>query len=148
MTENKRRHERYDSLNLISYVCLDSDGKEWMQGMGRTLNISETGLQLETHEPIESKYVVLLSIGMEDDLVDIRGKVVYCNRGKENKFESGIEFLEVPPEAYTILKRYINEFHKQYTTEPAFKCLKIYNRGKNTFLWDRRYFRRIFRILS
>lgn len=116
MTENKRRHERYDSLNLISYVCLDSDGKEWTQGMGRTLNISETGLQLETHEPIESKYVVLLSIGIEDDLVDIRGKVVYCNRGMENKFESGIEFLEVPPEAYTILKRYINEFHKQYTT--------------------------------
>lgn len=114
MTENKRRHERYDSLNLLSYVCLDSDGKEWMQGIGRTLNISETGLQLETHEPIETKYVVLLSVGIEDDLVDIRGKVVYCNRGGEKKFECGIEFIEVPPKAYTVLKRYISEFHKQY----------------------------------
>ncbi|MBS3758603.1 MAG: PilZ domain-containing protein [Desulfobacterales bacterium] len=114
MTENKRRHERYDSLNLLSYVCFDSDGKEWMQGIGRTLNISETGLQLETHEPIETKYVVLLSVGIEDDLVDIRGKVVYCNRGEDNKFECGIEFREVSQEAYTVLKRYISEFHKQY----------------------------------
>src|SRR6056297_1090819 len=114
MTENKRRHERYDSLNLLSYVCFDSDGKEWMQGIGRTLNISETGLQLETHEPIETRYVVILSVGIEDDLVDIRGKVKYCNRGRENRFESGIEFLEVPPEAYKNLKNYITEFNRTY----------------------------------
>jgi len=116
MIENKRRHERYDSLNLLSYVCLDDEGKEWMQGMGRTLNISETGLQLETHEPIETRYVVLLSLGIEDDLVDIRGKVKYCNRNEEKKFESGIEFLEVPPHAYAQLKRYINEFNQVYGT--------------------------------
>ncbi len=114
MTENKRRHERYDSLNLLSYVCIDSDGKEWTQGMGRTLDISETGLRLETHEPIDTKYVLLLSVGIENDLVDIRGKVVYCNRGDEKKFECGIEFLEVPPDAYAVLKRYISEFNKQY----------------------------------
>ena len=114
MGDNKRRHERYDSLNLLSYVCIDSDGKEWTQGMGRTLDISETGLKLETHEPIDTKYVVLLAVGFEDDLVDIRGKIVYCNRGEQNKFEAGIEFLEVPPEAFTVLKRYISEFQKQY----------------------------------
>ena len=39
---NKRRQERYDSLNLLSYVCIDSDGKEWKQGMGRTLNVTRT----------------------------------------------------------------------------------------------------------
>jgi len=116
MTENKRRYERYDSLNLLSYVCLDEEGKEWMQGMGRTLNISEIGLQLETHEPIETRYVVLLSLGIEDDLVDIRGKVKYCNRGEDNKFEAGIEFLEVPPQAYNQLKQYINEFNRTYGT--------------------------------
>lgn len=114
MGENKRRHERYDALNLLSYVCIDSDGKEWTQGMGRTLDISETGLRLETHEPIDTKYVVLLSIGIEDDLVDIRGKVVYCNRGDQSKFEAGIEFQEVPPDAYAVLQRYISEFNKQY----------------------------------
>jgi hypothetical protein len=114
MTDDKRKHERYDSLNLLSYVCLDSDGKEWTQGMGRTLNISETGLQLETHEPIDIKYIVSLAIGIEDDVVDIKGKVVYCNRGEEDMFESGIEFMEVGRAALAVLKKYISAFNEQY----------------------------------
>ncbi|MGM0451659.1 MAG: PilZ domain-containing protein [Thermodesulfobacteriota bacterium] len=111
---NQRRQERYDSLNLLSYVCLDSDGKEWKQGMGRTLNISETGLKLETHEPIETQYVVLLSIGFEDDVIDIKGQVVYCNRGETNgRFESGIQFEEMDPESMTKLRRFIHAFENQ-----------------------------------
>ena len=78
---NKRKHERFDALNLLSYVSIDSDGKEWDQGMGRTLNISESGLQLETHEPVDTKNTLLISIGIEDDLVEIKGKAVYTNRG-------------------------------------------------------------------
>jgi hypothetical protein len=114
MTENKRKHARYASLNLLSYVCLDAEGKEWTQGMGRTLNISETGLQLETHEPIETRYIISLVVGIEDDVVDIKGKVVYCNRGADGMFESGIEFMEVGPPAMKVLKRYISVFNKQY----------------------------------
>jgi hypothetical protein len=114
MKEYKRKHERYDSLNLLSYVCVDSDGKEWSQGMGRTLNISASGMKLETHEPVDTRYMLLLSIGIEDDLVDIRGKVVYCNRGAEGKFESGIEFKQVKPDALSVLNKYIEEFHKQF----------------------------------
>ena len=112
--EDKRRQERYDTLNLLSYVCLDSDGKEWQQGMGRTLNVSERGIKLETHEPIETKYIVLLSIGLEDDVVDIRCKVIYCNRGESGRFESGIEFYEVGPHSMKVLKQFIKEFEKQF----------------------------------
>jgi len=114
MGTNKRKHERVDALNLLSYVTIDSDGKEWNQGMGRTLNISESGLQLETNEPIQTQYVLLISIGIEDQLVDIKGKVVYTNRGDAGMFETGIEFIEVKPDAMTVLKRYINEFNKLF----------------------------------
>ncbi len=111
---NKRKHERVDALNLLSYVTIDSDGKEWNQGMGRTLNISESGLQLETNEPIQTKYVLLISIGIEDQLVDIKGKVVYTNRGDAGMFETGIEFIEVKPDAMAVLKKYISEFNKLF----------------------------------
>ncbi len=114
MTSDKRKHERYALLNLLSYVCLDAEGKEWTQGMGRTLNISETGLQLETHEPVDPRYIISLAIGIEDDVVDIKGKVVYCNRGENGMFESGIEFVEVGREGMKSLKRYISVFNKQY----------------------------------
>jgi len=111
---NKRSSERFDSLNLLSYECLDAQGKGWKQGMGRTLNVSESGLKLETHEPIETKYAVMLSMGLEDDLVDIKANVVYCNRGSEGMFEAGIEFAEVKQDALVVLKKYISEFKKQY----------------------------------
>jgi hypothetical protein len=50
-SENKRKHERIQSLNL-SYICLDEDANIIKQGMGRTLNISESGILLETHFPM------------------------------------------------------------------------------------------------
>ena len=111
---NKRKHERVDALNLLSYVSLDSDGKEWNQGMGRTLNISETGLQLETHEPIQTQYILQISIGIEDELVEIKGKVLYTNRGDSNMFETGIEFIQVKQDALSVLNKYINEFNNQF----------------------------------
>lgn len=114
MGNYKRKHERFEALNLLSYITLDQDGKEWNQGMGRTLNISESGLQLETHEPINPKYILLISIGIEDDLIEIKGKVVYTNRGEGKMFEAGIEFIQVPSDAMGILKKYISEFNKQY----------------------------------
>ena len=111
---NKRKNERVDALNLLSYVILDSDGKEWDQGMGRTLNISKSGLQLETHEPIQTKNILKISIGIEDDLVEIEGKVVYTNRGESGMFETGIEFIQVKQDALVALNKYINEFNKQF----------------------------------
>jgi len=114
MGSNKRKHERVDSLNLLSYVSLDAEGKEWNQGMGRTLNISASGLQLETHEPLDTKNILMISIGIEDDLVEIKGKVVYTNRGNDDMFEAGIEFIQVKRDALVILKKYVSEFNKQF----------------------------------
>ncbi|MFP4451745.1 MAG: PilZ domain-containing protein [Desulfobacterales bacterium] len=111
--QDKRRHQRYESINLLSYVCIDDEGKEWKQGMGRTLNINEIGTKLETHEPIETRYVVLLAIGIGDEVVDIKGSVVYCIRGESGKFESGIEFCEMDQDAFVVLKKYIKEYNNQ-----------------------------------
>lgn len=110
----KRRQQRYESVNLLSYVCLDSEGKEWNQGMGRTLNINETGAKLETHEPIETQYIVLLAMGIEDEVVDIKGRVVYCNRGESGRFEAGIEFCEMDRDSLAVLREFIREFNRQY----------------------------------
>ena len=97
MTINERRHHpRISALNLISYNCIDETEQIVAQGMGRTLNVSEGGILLETHTPIDPKNTIALAIGLEDDLIDIKGKVVFSISGKDEKFEAGIEFLEMP----------------------------------------------------
>jgi len=114
MTTNERRHHpRISALNLISYNCIDETEQIVAQGMGRTLNVSEGGILLETHTPIDPKNTIALAIGLEDDLIDIKGKVVFSISGKDEKFEAGIEFLEMPESTFDILKKFIKAFSEQ-----------------------------------
>jgi hypothetical protein len=113
-TTNRRKHPRIKSLNLLSYVCVDENKNIVKQGMGRTLDISEGGIMLETHAPIDSQYTVSLTIGLEDDLVtEIDGKVVYSKTGEAGRFESGIEFKKGSEATLQILRKYIKAFEEQ-----------------------------------
>jgi hypothetical protein len=91
--DEKRKHQRFSSLNL-SYVCLDEDQKTVKQGMGRTLNLSESGILLETHFPISEEHHVILSIGLGEDLVDLRGRPVHVRATGQGIYEIGIEFVD------------------------------------------------------
>jgi hypothetical protein len=107
-SENKRKHDRIQSLNL-SYICLDEDENIVKQGMGRTLNISESGILLETHFPIEPKHVVQLTISLEEDLLDIKGKPVHVRSSGQWKYEIGIQFVELDQGASRIIKEFVSE---------------------------------------
>lgn len=109
----KRKHPRFDSLNL-SYVCVDEKGEIIYEGMGRTLNVSESGILLETvFEGMNTENLVELTVALEDELVDIKGTVVRCKAGEGEISEAGIEFLEMDLDALKILKKFIALFEKQ-----------------------------------
>ena len=111
--KNRRQHPRIEALNLISYNCIDETNQTVTQGMGRTLNVSEGGILLETHVPIDPKYTVELAIGLEDDLINIKGKIVFSIAGEEERFEAGIEFIETDGTELEVLKKYIKAFREQ-----------------------------------
>jgi hypothetical protein len=106
-SENKRKHVRIQSLNL-SYICLDENANIIKQGMGRTLNISESGILLETHFPIEPEHVVQLTVSLEEDLLDLKGKPVHVRSCDEGKFEVGIQFVDLDQKATDLLKKFIS----------------------------------------
>lgn len=109
--EEKRKHSRIDSLNLLSYLYFDENEEDANQGMGRTLNISESGILLETHSPIDTARLVSLTIGFQEDVVDIKGRVVYKKQNEKGLYESGIEFYDMDETARSVLRRYITAFH-------------------------------------
>ena len=109
-TDEKRKSQRIGSHNLISYVCLDENDEPAGQGMGRTLNVSEGGILLETYAPIDPQYIVSLTISLEDDLMDIRGKVVFNKERDDGKFESGIQFLAADEAKVRILRQFAEIF--------------------------------------
>ena len=107
-TENKRKHQRIQSLNL-SYICLDENNNIIKQGMGRTLNLSESGILLETHFPIEPKYLVLLTIALENDLLEMKGKPIHSQSIGTDKFEVGIEFLDPDQDSIRLLENFVKK---------------------------------------
>ena len=107
--EEKRKHARIDSLNL-SYFCLDENNQVIKQGMGRTLNVSESGILLETHFPIDEKHTITLTLGLEEDLVEISGRPVHSRTNPDGKHQVGIEFLETNKKARNVLKQFIDAF--------------------------------------
>lgn len=109
--EEKRKHSRIDSLHLLNYIHYGESEDDATQGMGRTLNVSESGILLETHIPIDADRNVQLTIGIEENVVDIKGSVVYSKKNAEGRYESGIEFYNVDAGAQKVLKAYISEFN-------------------------------------
>jgi PilZ domain len=104
--KEKRKFERIDSHNLISYVCLNEKDEPIGQGMGRTLNISEGGILLETHAIIDPNYTVSFTISLEDIIMNVKGKVTFSKKRDDGKFESGVKFIDSDESKTRILKQF------------------------------------------
>jgi c-di-GMP-binding flagellar brake protein YcgR len=107
----QRKTVRINSLNL-SYIGIDENNVTVKQAMGRTLNVSANGILMETHFPIDSKQMVSLSLALEDDLINLKGEVVYSRPGENDRYETGIKFIEVDEASQLTLKKYIQAFKK------------------------------------
>ncbi|QTA89873.1 phosphoribosylaminoimidazolesuccinocarboxamide synthase [Desulfonema magnum] len=127
----KRRHIRIDSLNL-SHIWVDEMG----EGIGRTLNVSESGILLETYFYPGLEEFLILTIAFEDKLLEIKGKVVHYKSREGGRFETGIEFLETDDSAVRFLKKFIKRFRERTVFESDFKELNLVKRGKVRDIYD------------
>jgi hypothetical protein len=113
MNKERRSASRLDSKNLISYICLDKNNHKTGQGMGRTLNISENGIMLETHVPIDPDGSMSLTIGLEEELMDIDGEITFSKKKEDGKYETGVHFRKQDEEKRRFLRHYITLFREQ-----------------------------------
>jgi hypothetical protein len=104
-SSNQRRHARIDSTNLVSYVCQDAERLAVKAGMGRTLNVSEGGILLETHQAMDAQAQMALTIAMEDEIMVIQGRVAYSKRREDGRYETGVEFTEGDARKVSFLKQ-------------------------------------------
>jgi c-di-GMP-binding flagellar brake protein YcgR len=100
----KRKYPRIKIYNVISYICTDEDGNQLGEGMGEAMNISQGGILLKTPLPIESEYILLTTIDLENNTIDIKGKIAHSQRDESGKFETGIRFLGTHEEKIQIVK--------------------------------------------
>ena len=113
---DKRKYPRVKIHNLISYVCLDEDGKPIKQLMAAALDISQGGLLLETTQQIEPGNVILITADEQDRIVEINGKAAYCCETGFGKFNVGVSFQGTHDENIQFVKCMIraNYYRRSY----------------------------------
>ena len=82
--------------------------------MGRTLNVSKGGILMETHIPLPKGQQVMITLGLNDELVDVMGKIVYTTF-EAGRHQNGIEFFHVAEKDRTILNNYVKAFHERFS---------------------------------
>lgn len=113
--EEKRKHPRTKTKNLVSYVGVDGHGNEKEQGMGKAIDISIGGILIETHFPVVSKDIMLTATGIKGELINVAGKVVLNRTEDSGMFRVGIQFLEDNETTRLFIMSLIKAFSKQKT---------------------------------
>lgn len=111
----KRKFIRLDALHLLDYLLVDASGNQCEYAMGRTLDVSINGIKMETVHEIPLEDSVLITLGIEDNLVDVSGRPIHTCKA-DNRYVSGIEFNQVNAADRAVLRRYVDEFQARKET--------------------------------
>ncbi len=112
ITEN-RKYPRIKIFSLISYTCVDNDGEILGQNYGTALDISQGGLLLETVSVVDTEYVLLTIVDLEDKIQELKGKVVYCKKIDSGKYKTGISFLGTKEKNIQFAAKIVRIYHSQ-----------------------------------
>ena len=110
--KERRKHPRVEINNLISYICIEDSGNKTKEGRGKALNISQGGILIETNDSFEWQDILQLAIKVEDELISIKGKVIYCNAHDFGKFRTGIQFLETNEKILSFVVNLLKTYSK------------------------------------
>ena len=121
----RRNYPRVKTCNLISYMAIEENGEITDQGMGRALNISQNGIFLETSRLLFSEYISLMSVDLDNNLIEIKGKVIYSGVNRSGMIGNGIRLQGAHHENIQFATRLIKVFHSRKNKfEPAMAVQK------------------------
>jgi len=115
---DRRKFPRIKICNPISYDSVDKKGIQLDQNMGIALDISQNGILLETAQMIQSKYIYLIFVDLENKLIRIAARVVFSVKNKKGNFKSGINFQGSQEENIRFAKKVIKAYDHQ-KSDPA-----------------------------
>jgi hypothetical protein len=101
MSENlfeRRRAERRYALNFLEFEIVAEAGDVLGRGLARTLNVSETGLLLETGHFFEAGQQLRITLGLKNDLIQLCGRVMHSEPVDNELCSTGVMFLEFTTE--------------------------------------------------
>ncbi len=109
--QNRRTYPRVKNTNLVSFICLGNDGAQIDQGMGKAHDISQGGLSLLTATSIDSEFVLLIAINLNNNPIKIKGQVAYSKKVPSGDYINGIKFLGSHDKQKEIIADFVKSHH-------------------------------------
>ncbi len=111
----RRRTERRYAMNFLDYEIVSPVGETIGRGLARTLNVSATGLLLETGQFFEPGQQLSIALGLENDMVQLIGKVVHSEPVSDDLCSAGVQFVEFDKDNRLVFQRYFDALSKRAT---------------------------------
>ena len=108
----KRKSPRVSTINLISYAGMGEGGVSVDQGMGKALDIGQGGILMETPVPIQAQYMLLTAMDVNEELIKVKGRVIYCRETQPGIFHTGVRFTESDEKVRVVVAEMIKAFLK------------------------------------
>jgi len=106
MTADKeaRQYPRVSKLCFTAVKQYDTSGELEGAQLGKTLNLSEGGILLETDTPLPFLAQIEVLLGLESEMLKIKGEVAHLRRREEGLVEMGIRFVEISDHDLELLR--------------------------------------------
>jgi len=109
----RRTFARVDIHKSLSYNGFDTNRNVIERYLGVALNVSQSGIQLETDCMITTKYILLMFFDYNSNYVAAQGEVVYSNKDESGKYKTGINLYGTRDENLQFIKTLIKSYHYQ-----------------------------------
>ncbi len=110
----QRRAARSNDQNFLDYEILSAEGTVLGRGLARTLNVSATGLLLETSQPFAPGQTLRITLGLRDELVQITGRVAHSGENAAALYSAGVCFLSFSEEDHTVYRQHLETLQQQF----------------------------------
>ena len=101
---DRRRSPRVESIHLVTF---EAEGAEGLGAsaveVGRTLDVSVSGVRVETTTEIAPGRELDLEIAVGERVVRAQGRVLHVERVAEGRWELGVQFTAVTREDQVVL---------------------------------------------
>ena len=100
-------------LPNISYVGKESNGKAMKEAMAKALNLSQGGIFLETTHRTSSKSISMMSVDDGNNLIEIKGEVIYSSERVHGRFGAGVRFKGTHNQNIQFAMKLVKSFNVQ-----------------------------------
>jgi hypothetical protein len=112
-TREQRRHTRIETSTPVKYIIYDNKGKAMGYGKGRTVNLSQSGILLETQEPLKGAFVMLITMDLDGNEVKVKGRLVHSRiHNTTGHCFSGIDFIGNKDQQVAAIVAFIKSYYR------------------------------------